>query len=150
MGGVKRPSPRGGKPVREIGISPMDHFPQATREWWAEHFRYQAAAYHKRNPANYGLPQGPDPRPDKTWCDLDRIVYKEEAVSLVRDGLCLGLVSPSLDGEWPRRVWAVGPDRQVYEAQLTNKELGTYHGYPLRQADDSVDLVLEAWDGRQP
>lgn len=53
-----------------------------------------------------------------------------------------------MEGEFPRYVWYQDAGI-VYEARLTNKELGEYKGYPLN-ADEwphGIERVLRVHDG---
>ena len=47
-----------------------------------------------------------------------------------------GLVSEQTDNDYPKQIWSVQDDL-VFEAQLENREQGTYHGYPLLNRVDS-------------
>ena len=49
---------------------------------------------------------------------------------------------------WPQNVWAVDGDGVVYEAQLTNREAGEYHGYPMRLGDRFAEFLAAQWEKR--
>ena len=63
-----------------------------------------------------------------------RIFSKEayqKVLAHLREAIKNGFISESFEGNFPRFVWsnAFG-DGIIYEARLTNKELGIYKGYP--------------------
>jgi hypothetical protein len=43
-------------------------------------------------------------------------------------------------------AWSVTADGIPLEAQLENRETGTYHGYPLPEHDEFRATVLRAWN----
>jgi len=57
------------------------------------------------------------------------------------------MVSVQERGGWPQNVWSVLAG-EAFEAQLENRERGTYHGYPMAADDDFRQLVLTEWDRR--
>lgn len=59
------------------------------------------------------------------------------------------MLSDLKSGEWPKNAWAVDDGGTVYEAQLTNREAGEYHGYPMRVGDRFAEHVAEQWENRQ-
>ncbi len=101
-------------------------------------------------PGDYGLTPPSNPRPGKALCDADRDFLREGALALVRRGLERGLVSVQMRNGWPQNIWAVSDVGDVFESQLENKETGTYHGYPIPEADDFRMKVLEEWHSREP
>ena len=58
------------------------------------------------------------------------------------------MISPAQRGEWPQNVWAVSESGVAFEAQLENKILGVYHGYPMPMADDFRTMVIQEWERR--
>ena len=84
----------------------------------------------------------------KTLCDAKRPFLKAEAEHLLREGLKRGMISPTAGEAWPRHVWAVNEEEEVFEAQLENSEQGIYHGYPLPLDDDFRSVVLSEWQKR--
>ena len=70
----------------------------------------------------------------------------EETEELLRAGLCQGLVSDRMVGEWPKNVWSVTGDGFAVEAQLENPGLGIYHGYPMPEADPLSQEVIRRWE----
>ncbi len=111
----------------------------------AEKVSYRGNPEHKRNPGDFGLTPPSAPRADKTLCDLAGVLSRAEALSLLRDGIRRGLISAQLRGAFPQNVWSVTSDQLPFEAQLDNQETGSYHGYPMPEADPFRQLVLRAW-----
>ena len=73
---------------------------------------------------------------------------KWEAMELFRQGLSRGMVSSYAKNGFPKYVWAVDQDNEVYEA-VAGRD-GSYHGYAL-SADGERDLrrwVIEEWQAR--
>lgn len=107
--------------------------------------QYTGNPEHKRNPGDFGLEPPAAPRLGKTLCDGAGVYERGTAEALLHAGLRRGLVSERADGEFPQNVWAVDDSGQVFEAQLENRELGTYHGYPMPLSDPFRDEVLRRW-----
>jgi hypothetical protein len=43
-----------------------------------------------------------------------------------------------MDGAWPRKIWFLQKQDNTthyFEARLSNKELGEYHGYPITEEE---------------
>lgn len=112
----------------------------------AERVKYTGSPYHKRDPGDFGLIPPAQPLPDKTLCDEAGITSKLEACRLLKRGVRRGLISVRRDGQFPVNIWSVTRDGVALEAQLENRVLGTYHGYPLTLNDDFRDVVLERWN----
>lgn len=110
----------------------------------AKRARYVGSPLHKRNPGDFGLMPPAAPRPGKTLCDgiVDRL---QEAQHLLAEGIRRGLVSEQEHDGWPQNVWAVTDGGEALEAELDNREQGTYHGFPMGSADPLRDDVLERW-----
>ena len=100
---------------------------------------------HKRNPGNFGLKPPADPRPYKTLCDDCGIFDVAIAESLLRSGLERGFTSQQMKGRWPQNIWAVTDKGYPVEAQLENKDQGTYHGYPMPESDPMRDIIYNLW-----
>ena len=124
---------------------------------WADQARYTGNAEHKVRPGDYGLTPPCNPRPGKTLCDADQSFTQNEAQALLRQGLKRGMISVQMRNGWPQNVWAVsatttpsGPPEtvQVFEAQLSNRVTGEYHGYPMPRNDDFRQTVIEEWQRR--
>ena len=110
--------------------------------------RYGGNPEHKKSPGAYNLTPPTSPRPGKTLCDAERPLLKGEAKGLLDAGFDRGLVSVQTVGGWPQNVWAVDEEGRVFEAQLENRETGTYHGYPMPTDDSFRNEVLREWDAR--
>ena len=100
------------------------------------------------NPGDFQLSPPSDPRQGKTLCDNVEIVRRDEALRLIREGIRRGLVSEQRRNMWPQNIWAVAPNGMPVEAQLENSANGTYHGYPLQDADPFAWEVRKTWEAR--
>ena len=78
-------------------------------------------------------------------CDAHRIVSKEEAQSLLEQGILKGMVSTLAPDGIPKYVWSVDRDGAAYEAKVGN---GGYHGYRLSADDDMSEIVRAQWAKR--
>jgi hypothetical protein len=114
-------------------------------ERWLATVRYGGNPEHKRNPGNFGLTPPASPRRDKTLCDEAGIFDRDQALMLLREGIRSGLVSEPQGADYPQNVWAVSPEGVPLEAQLENAANGTYHGYPMPEADPFRDTVIANW-----
>ena len=99
----------------------------------AEDAHYEKSPYHDPNASPW--------RPDKTECPPD--FDCAHAQSLLIAGLRRGLFSTQQRGGWPQEVWAVDGNGNAYEAQLTNRGNGQYHGYPMQAADRFAGFITE-------
>ena len=111
----------------------------------AERVKYTGSPYHKRNPGDFGLTPPSQPRQDKILCDITGITTVRESLRLLRRGVSKGLISEQTRGGFPQNIWAVTEDGIPLEAQLENREKGTYHGYPMPASDRFRDQVLKHW-----
>ena len=66
-------------------------------------------------------------------------------MSLLQAGIRCGLVSELRVTGYPQNVWAVSAEGVPMEAQLENAGDGTYHGYPMPEADPFRDIVVAKW-----
>ena len=66
-------------------------------------------------------------------------------MSLLQAGIRCGLVSELRYTGYPQNVWAVSAEGVPLEAQLENSANGTYHGYPMPEADPFRDIVAARW-----
>lgn len=130
-------------------VAEPDAWDNEALERLAAQATYTGHPAHKRHPGDFGLTPPSNPRPGATLCDEAGIMRKADAQSILMAGIRLGLVSDQKRGEWPQNIWAVTDDRRVFEAQLENPALGTYHGYPLPRDDDFRDRVLNEWELRR-
>lgn len=113
----------------------------------ADNARYSCSAFHKLNPANYGLPQPWPSRRANMLCDRDGgLTNLREALELLQKGLRFGLVDERKSGNgWPLNVWGVWNDI-VFEGHWGNN--GAYHGYPLQDDDPMLTKIREACNAR--
>lgn len=113
---------------------------------------YTGSSDHKRAPGDFGLHPPTSPRIGATLCDDAGFVSRTEALRLLREGFRRGGVSRQERNGWPQNVWAVTSDGVPLEAQLDNREQGTYHGYPMAENDPLRRKVLARWyaDEKQP
>ncbi len=116
---------------------------------WEKTVRYGGNPEHKRNPGDFGLTPPSSPRPDKTLCDLAGILKREQAIKLLREGIRRGLVSEQVRNGFPQNIWAVTDSGIALEAQLENPGNGTYHGYPIPEADAFREKVIEKWKAKR-
>ncbi|GLK70206.1 hypothetical protein KHC23_20300 [Ancylobacter dichloromethanicus] len=109
--------------------------------------RYGGSGHHKRNPADYGL-ERTNPRPTKSLCDALKVIRLEQASELMRRGISRGAVSELAYDGFPKFIWCVDEDGEVYEAKTDPSTLGVYHGYRLEEEDDLRDYVRDIWKQR--
>lgn len=114
----------------------------------AQAVRYQGSPFHKKFPADYGLPE-PKPRPDKTLCDAEEKFSLSDAQTLLVAGVMRGMVSTQFRNGWPQNIWAVHNDI-VFESQLQNQGLGESHGYPMILDVAFADVIRKEWEKRAP
>ena len=116
---------------------------------------YVGSAHHKRAPADYGFHPPTNPRPNKSLCDSrrdgGRIVKRDEAKHLFREGVKRGMIGRLGGDGFPKYVWAVDDfEGRVYEAKL-GQGSRNYHGYELGANDDAMRRrVVEKWKTRWP
>ena len=143
-----RPIRQGNNPKRRL--APRDELDAEDLRRLAREARYVGSAHHKSKPGDYRFTPPTSPRPNKSLCDGKRIVKKREAMELFRQGLSRGMVSRYAEGGFPKYVWAVDWDDEVYEAKLGGDDRQSYHGYALN-ADGERDLcrwVIREWNAR--
>ena len=141
------PKRQGNNPKRRL--APRDELDAEDLRRLARETRYVGSALHKSKLGDYGFTPPTSPRPDKSLCDGKRIVKKREAMELFRQGLSRGMVSRYAENGFPKYVWAVDRDGEVYEAKVGG-DGRSYHGYAL-SADGERDLrrwVIEEWQAR--
>jgi hypothetical protein len=139
---VKR---QGNNPKRRIAaVTSLD---EKQRKSLASTASYAGSGHHKRSPADYGL-ERTNPRPTKSLCDFAKVVSLKEARKLLTKGIELGMVSDFRYGRFPKFVWSVGAEDEVYEAKTSANSSGAYHGYPLEAEDDFRKHVLSEWKKR--
>lgn len=107
--------------------------------------RYGGNPVHKRNPQSFDLPYPNRRRWDGSLCETAGVTNRAQALRLLREGARRGLISVRTQGGFPQNVWAVTQDGVPLEAQLENREQGSYHGYPMDETDDFREEVLKRW-----
>jgi hypothetical protein len=111
--------------------------------------RYEGVSYHKRSPGDFGLTPPAAPRPDKTLCDEAAVMWRAEAQSLLDAAIDAGLVSENEGAPgFPKHLWVVRDDGQVFEAMYGGSTIGAYHGYPIRRNDPFFDELTARWKER--
>lgn len=110
----------------------------------AQRLRYVGNPQHKRGAGDFDLDPPAALRQGKSICD-DVVDCKSDAQALLSEGAKKGLISTQLSGDFPQNVWAVTPSGIALEAMLDNAQLGTYHGYPMPEADPLRARVIDRW-----
>lgn len=108
---------------------------------------YIGSGHHKRNPADYGFDRA-NPRPTKSLCDANRVIAQAEAQKLIMDGISRRMFSSPLEDGWPKYIWSVSDNGEVFEAKTHPNTPGQYHGYPLADEDDMRDYISIIWNER--
>jgi hypothetical protein len=135
----------GNNPKRRIAA--VDCLTDVQKSVLAKRVKYVASGHHKRNPADYGL-ERTSPRPTKSFCDKMRVIKLDEAKSMIQKGIFLGMFSDFFYGGFPKFIWCVGDDGEVYEAKTDSVTPGGYHGYPLEEEDNMREYVRQVWKER--
>ncbi len=112
----------------------------------ADNVRYGGNPEHKKNPGDFGLTPPSDPRPGKSLCDAVGIFSRQVALMHLQSGLRKGLISDRFNGKWPQNIWSVTEDGCPLEAQLENRQTGTYHGYPIPLSDPWGIEIVRQWN----
>jgi hypothetical protein len=60
------------------------------------------------------------------------------------------MISSFFINEFPKYVWCVDEDGEVYEGKTDSATPGTYHGYRLEEDDDFRFYVRQVWKQRCP
>ena len=141
------PKRQGNNPKRRI--VPRDALDPEDLGRLAREARYVGSAHHKSKPADYRFTPPVNPRPNKSLCDGKRIVKKREAKELFRRGLSRGMVSRYPKNGFPKYVWAVDRDGEVYEAKVGG-DGRSYHGYALNAGgeQDWRRRIIKEWNTR--
>lgn len=126
-GGAEVRAPKRKRPLlRRIGVPDgIDLRAVATRA------DYVGSPEHKDVPSFAGAPS---PRVDASLCDRGLLTKLALVKEWLRQGIRRGAVSEHWEGEFPRYVW-YKDGGTVYEARLVNRELGSYKGYALEEAE---------------
>jgi hypothetical protein len=69
---------------------------------------------------------------------------------MIRKGILCGMLSDFFLGEFPKFVWCVGDDGEVYEAKTDAVTPGVYHGYRLEEDDNMREAIRAVWKRRCP
>lgn len=129
---------------RRLQSTPLEGDQLRWLEDLSTQLRYVGSPLHKKGPGDFKLDPPAALRPGKSICD-DVIDCRADAQRLLRDGAKRGLISVQINGDYPQNVWAVTPEGVALEAMLDNSEWGSYHGYPMPEADPLRMLVLDRW-----
>jgi hypothetical protein len=74
----------------------------------------------------------------------------EEASALIKKGIMHGMFGDFFFGAFPKFIWCVDADGEVYEAKTDSVTPGVYHGYRLEEDDDMRDYIKLVWNQRWP
>jgi len=67
---------------------------------------------------------------------------------MIHRGIMCGMVSDFFFGEYPKFIWCVSEDGEVYEAKTDSVTPRAYHGYRLEEEDNMRDHVKQVWKER--
>jgi hypothetical protein len=110
----------------------MQHPPQQPLLDAAEAARYVSNPYHRPPGSPMGQPiQRPYPHASKCPPSWDLA----GATKALKAAIRAGWVSTNWRGGFPQAVWYKDSEF-VYEAVLSNRTSGEYHGYPLESRDE--------------
>jgi len=113
----------------------------------AEQAKYVGSGHHKKNPADYGF-ERVNPRPTKSLCDGLRTIKLAEAKEMLKTAISYGMISVPFAGKFPKFVWYVDKEGEVYEANTHEHTPGMYHGYRLEEEDNVRDYIIREWKNR--
>src|SRR5437667_9972089 len=105
---------RGNNPKRRI--APAEKLSENKKSELIERVKYVGSGHHKRNPADFGL-ERTSPRPTKSLCDTVKVVVLARAQELIAAGINAGMVSEFMACGFPKYIWCVDTDGEVYEAK---------------------------------
>ncbi len=129
--------------VRTIRATPLT---EVERTRLRRQVVYQGSPLHKRNPGDFGLTPPAAPRLDKTLCDEAGVFRRSIAEGLLSRAIERGLVSEATAADgFPKQLWVVDDNGQVFEAMYGGAVAGSYHGYPIRKTDPLFGEVSKAW-----
>jgi hypothetical protein len=121
--------------------------PDSLPRYLIQRVRYVGSGHHKLKPGDYGFQPPANPRPTKSVYDDLRAIRLEEAQTLFRRGIDLGMVSAFAEGALPKYVWSVDDDEEVYETKIGSPP--DYHGYRLGDDEQAMrHYVLKEWRRR--
>lgn len=122
-------SPGRRRPLRRAVAEPPEG---VELEGVADRATYVGSPEHKDVASFAGAPM---PRTDATLCPRELNGRKAVLVRWLRQAIRAGHVGGMWEGDFPRYAWYEDGQGQWYEARLTNRELGQYKGYPLRDSE---------------
>lgn len=128
-------------------IAAADAYTPEAREAMTRALVYVGSSHHKKYPGNYQFQPPVNPRPTKSICDGLRIILLEEARQLFHDGIKRGMVSVGMEGNFPKYVWSVDAQEEVYESKII-RGTNQYKGYRLEEEDNKRADVLREWKKR--
>ena len=67
---------------------------------------------------------------------------------MIQQGVLQGMISSFYVNDFPKFIWCVGEDGEVYEAKTSSGVPGAYHGYRLEEEDAMRELVIRVWKQR--
>lgn len=124
-----------------------DYYSEAEIENFIKTVRYEGNPRHKKARGDFILQAGIRPSPKKTLCDISGIFKSGVALSLLKEGIRHGLVSPpdsrTYELRWPKCIWAM-KDGLVLEARHTGN--GIYHGYPELDSNALNTIIRSKWN----
>lgn len=117
-------APKRKRPMRRVRVEPPEGI-----DWVdiASRVSYQGSAEHK----DYLSAAGPAKlRTDASACPRD-LKDEDLLTEWLREAVLARHVGPPWEGDFPRYAW-VRREERCFEARLSNREAGTYKGYPMK------------------
>ena len=103
---------------------------------------YRCLKKHKGRTAKGDVP----PHKATSKCDEKRRIQQSEAEKMLKEGIKASMMSDPAEPEgWPKYIWAVDGDGEVYEAKESRNHPGEYHGYRLNEDFRRRDDMLKEW-----
>jgi hypothetical protein len=69
---------------------------------------------------------------------------------MIQLGIRVGMISDYFFGDYPKFIWCVCEDGEVYEAKTDATSPGRYHGYRLEEEDELRNYIKSVWKQRWP
>ena len=135
----------GNNPKRRIARAGLLNDRQRTE--LARSVKYVASGHHKRNPCGLRSPKD-EPETDQVAVRCQARRTLTEAKALIRKGILAGMMSDFFFGRYPKFIWCVAEEEEVYEARTDHVTPGVYHGYRLEEDDDMRDYIKKVWKQR--
>lgn len=102
---------------------------------------------HKGRAPSRGVP----PHLETSTCDEIRRIRHAEADMLIKSGIRARMMSElQRQYGWPKYIWAVDDDGEVYEAKESRNHPGEYHGYRLNEDHERRNHMLGHWKKKCP